>query len=586
MKVKFGLRLKFTLIFAALMLMVSLVLFYCLYANYKKIFQNQLLIYAESIAELVRGMTSEEKLREYAVTQKTDQEYDKLIEEMKVLQAQAKFYYLYLVVVEQRGAGIYICDLKLVNEEYDHEGDAEPEIVFNHKLGETNVLENKFTGLIDVLETGESSKKFNRIDYHGVRLDSVYVPIVNELGEVSAFVGVDFKHQNLVDDIREEMSKFIPPLCMVMAPSCLILIGLLQLTVLRPVYQLKEHARQVSAGNYNYEMKIRGNDEVSEILKVYSGLSAEIAENITAMQQLSEAYYRYVPSKILSLLGQETIEDIGLGDEVSAMLTVVSFQLADFDRIIKKMSTREMVNAINQVLRVSVSVMSEQEGMIEGFQNAGFTALFEGNVENALLGAVQICQDLNRRQTTAGLGAETGKTGQVQKEQVNHHWGAIGIAYGQVTLGIVGHERRLAAITVSPYRDMACYLQSIARAYHAHILVTQETAQKIPHFFETYHTRNMGFLYNTFTGYWGKIYDVYDGDSREIFRRKNATKELFEQGVEYYCLRKFKEARQKFIAVLKEYRQDNAAKEYIYLCDKYVSVKDKEAIEICFLKME
>ncbi|MDE5967408.1 MAG: hypothetical protein K2G89_11320, partial [Lachnospiraceae bacterium] len=358
MKVNFGLRLKFTLIFMALMLMLSLVLFYCLYANYKKMFQNQLLIYAESIAEMVRGMTEEEKLREYAAAREADKEYDKLIEEMKVLQAKAGFYYLYLVVVERRGAGIYICDLKLVNEEYDHEGNAEPEIVFNHKLGDTNILENKFVGLIDVLETGESSKKFNRIDYHGVRLDSVYVPILNELGEVSAFVGVDFKHQNLVDDIQREMRKFIPPLCMVIVPSCFILIGLLQITVLSPVYQLKEHARQVSVGNYNYEMKIRGNDEVSEILKVYSRLSKEIAENITAMQALNEAYYRYVPSKILSLLGKETIQEIGLGDEVSAMLTVLSFQLADFDNIIKKKG----INAINQALRISTSVISEQEG--------------------------------------------------------------------------------------------------------------------------------------------------------------------------------------------------------------------------------
>ncbi|MDE5966057.1 MAG: hypothetical protein K2G89_04420, partial [Lachnospiraceae bacterium] len=229
---------------------------------------------------------------------------------------------------------------------------------------------------------------------------------------------------------------------------------------------------------------------------------------------------------------------------------------------------------------------SEREGMIESFQNAGCTALFEGNVEKALLGAIQICQDLNRRRTAAVLEAEAEKIGSVSKEQIIRNWGAIGIAHGQITLGMVGNEKRLAAITVSPNRDMASYLQSIAKDYHAHILVTQETAQKIPGFFKTYHTRNMGFLYNAFTGYWGKIYDVYDGDSREIFRLKAATKELFEQGVEYYCLRKFKEARQKFIAVLKEYRHDNAAKEYIYLCDKYVSVKNKESIEICFTKMQ
>mgnify|MGYP006990313783 CR=1 FL=1 len=49
-------------------------------------------------------------------------------------------------------------------------------------------------------------------------------------------------------------------------------------------------------------------------------------------------------------------------------------------------------DAINQVLHVSVPVIVEKEGMIEGFQNAGFTALFDNNSEAALLGAITICQ--------------------------------------------------------------------------------------------------------------------------------------------------------------------------------------------------
>lgn len=256
---------------------------------------------------------------------------------------------------------------------------------------------------------------------------------------------------------------------------------------------------------------------------------------------------------------------------MSTMLTVFSLQLNDFERTIRKKSTKEMIDAINQILTACVPVVSNYEGMVEGFQNAGFTALFDNGCKAAVLSAVTICQKLNRMVLL----------NQLQKNQVG-----IGIAYGEVALGIVGQESRMAAITVSQYRDTACWLQSIAKQYQAHILITQTAANCIPDFFESYHTRTLGFLYNTYTGYKDRVYDIYDGDTREEIESKNDTKELFEKGVELFCVRDFAGARQKFIAVLKRFRKDKAAKEYLYLCDRYSSQKNQKDTDIYFTKME
>lgn len=562
MKVKFGLRLKFSLLFAGIMLFLCLVSYFFLYNSYNNMFHEQLLAYAESVAELVSGMTEETKLRQYVETRKTDKEYDILVNQMMILQKKAGFYYLYLVVVEERGKGYYVCDLKLE----DKSGNQE--ITFNHVLGEENPLENKFTGLNDVLESKEPSKKFNRIDYFGVRLDSAYVPILDKKGEVGAFVGVDFKHETLVKDIRKEIRGILIPMVVLMLPCFFLLIGIIRVVVLGPIYSLKEHAKQVSEGSLGLELQIKGHDELSEIMDVFNHMSKSIAESMTDMQALNEAYYRYVPSRILTLLGKESIQDICLGDEVNTRLSVFSFQLADFDRNIRKKSTREMIDAINNILKISVPVIAEHEGMVESFQNAGFTALYDGSPASALLSAVLICQRMNQM---------------VDRQELDKNRAEIGIAYGQVTLGIVGENQRMAAITVSPFRDTACFLQNIAEKYQSHILVTQEAADAIPGFFENYHIRTLGFLYNTYTGYTGKIYDVYDGDRRETYVMKEATKENFEKGVEAYCLRDFKLARQYFIKVLKGFRRDRAAKEYLRLCD---AGSRKQDADIYFARME
>ena len=60
---------------------------------------------------------------------------------------------------------------------------------------------------------------------------------------------------------------------------------------------------------------------------------------------------------------------------------------------------------------------------------------------------------------------------------------------------------------------------------------------------------------------------------------KELTKPLFEHGVELFLSKKFYEARLVFVEVLKQYRKDKAAKEYLYRCDKYYKDPEGKAVE-------
>lgn len=560
MKVKFGLRRKVTLLFLGFMLLFAFTIYILVKENYTAMFQEQQRNYAESIAQVVESMVSKEELYKYVQTKEEDEEYQELIARMKELQKKTGFYYLYIVYIETEERGIYIFDLRYVGDQ----------IVMQHKLGKSNDLKKNYPGLSEVLKSGEAGKDFDQTSDGELRLDSVYVPVYDDSGQAAAFVGVDYSDDAMKQQIREILKNIFMILFVIMGGWFLLLLAVIRLSILQPVYQLAERAKQVSEGDFGTEMRVRGHDELSEIMRVFNRMSAGIAGNMEEMQTLNEAYYRYVPSRILTLLGKESIRDIYLGDEANARLAVMSIQMADFERNIRRKSTGEMLHAINQILEVSVSVVSEHAGMIESIENAGFTALFEGDCETAVSGAVTICQKLNQME----------QAGQIDKNRIG-----IGIAYGYVTLGIVGQEKRMAAITVSQFRDVACFLQEIAERYQSHILLTQETADNIREFSAIYHSRSLGLLYNTYTGYTSRIYDVYDGDSRQEIVWKDATKEVFEQGVEYYCLGEFAKARQSFIAVLKNFRKDKAAKEYLYLCDQKCMQKKREENDIYFIRM-
>lgn len=554
-------RIKFTFLFLGLMLLIGITLLSFLKRSYDQLSRKQHLDYAVTVAQIVEEGLNQQKLMKYLKTGQEDQEYDDLLEQMKKIQQSSQVYYLYVVFIETEERGCYFFDLRLVN----------GESVLAHRLGERNSLKKNYPGLSEILDSKNASSGFDQMMEEGEQLDSVYVPLLDEKGEIMAFVGVDYNEYDLSEEIKQIMNETLGSLVGVMVICFCILLCIVQFSILHPVYQLKKQAELVSEGHFGTEIKVRGHDELSEIMAVFNRMSKSIAGNMKEVQELNDTYYKYVPAKILSLLGKSSIRDIGLGNEVTSMLAVFSFQMADFDRLIRRKSTQEMVDSINRVLHVCVPVITEKEGMVEGFQNAGFTALFDNTCKPALDSAVTVCQKLNHM---------------VFLKQIDENQAGIGIAYGPVTLGIIGQKKRMAAITVSQYRDMACWLQTIAYQYQAHILITQTAADTIPDFFDAYHTRTLGFLYNTYTGYTDRIYDVYDGDSREEIDMKNATKELFEKGVEQFCIRNFREARQKFIAVLKQFRRDKAAKEYLYLCDKYSLKQCGKDTDVYFIKME
>lgn len=267
-------------------------------------------------------------------------------------------------------------------------------------------------------------------------------------------------------------------------------------------------------------------------------------------------YNCLLPGRLLELFQQGELDKLRIGEQKSIKAAVLSYNIPGFARIVRRQSAEEIFSFVNSILSVVVPCILYQEGEIDKYVDAGFSAFFLDAPERALRCAVSVCEELNQ----AGV----------------REIFSIGLTYGDVMVGMVGHEKRFGTLTISETTGLAEFLQELAVRCRARILITGSLKGQIPDFDKSYNSRYLGNIYLKTAGLDEELYDVYDGDEPADKNGKRKTRLLFEQGVELYQNKKFYDARLHFIEVLKANRMDGAAKEYLYLCNRCIAIKDSK----------
>jgi len=566
MKYRFGLRLKLVIIFMIFVVIISSGITMFNKYSFKESITQKYNDNASNIARLAASILDGDLIVKYAKTLTADDAYYEMQKTLDNIKEQTEVYYLYVIYPYNKERGVYIFDAALTKEQEEEIGSSAS------TLGDEVEFGDAFPSAMEVLETGKPSEHFDitqTLQGNAYQwLASAYAPIFDSQGQVVAFVGVDVNITDIesyIDDASYKMTVVVVGIILV---CMLVLIIIMQGSVIKPIKVLKNYAEEITEGKFGNQIKIKGHDEISEISSVFNRMSSSIGNHMNEIRLLNDAYYRYVPSQIFELLNKKSVIEVRPGDQVNIDLAVMNFNVVGLSDIIKGMSSAEMFSFINNVLKTVLPYVIEKEGVVETFQDAGFSAFFSDRCAYSLTSAVSMCQKINTVNKKKQLGLD-------QDVEIG-----IGIAYGPVMLGIVGHDMRLSTISISVQTKIAEYLQNIASKLNARIIITAAAADKIPGFDKAYHTRFLGFLYNSANDHYEKIYDVFDGDDEENYRLKLSTKDMFEEGVIYFCARQFDKARLAFVNVLKENRRDNAAREYLYLCNKYYQMEDADKADI------
>lgn len=409
----------------------------------------------------------------------------------------------------------------------------------------------------------------NKIVYRGEYKDKygewvvLTIPVLDENENVIAVLETGTLKKSLEYQVYLGQQK-INTVNIIIISILVLVLAILIFICLYPLKELKSNVVAITNGDLTARTGVYGNDEISDISRAFNQMSGSVEYHVNELTALNKGYFKFVPSKIFKLLRKDSVIDVKLGDQINSNISILSFNVAEFDKIVGSMTSKDIFKFINDIFSISVPIVTKNEGVVDKFENAGLVAFYTNDGENALNTAISMAEAI--KNSSSSLIANNNFTS--------------AISYGQVMLGIVGNEERFAASAVSEHTNLSKFMREIAPKYSAKILITKAVADTIPDFQNKYNYRWIGFINTTANGEMQKLYDVFDGDADVMKKLKANTKELFEKGVAQYCEKKFYDARLTFIEVLKKNRGDYAAKEYLYRCDEYYRSDNKDDIDV------
>jgi len=247
-----------------------------------------------------------------------------------------------------------------------------------------------------------------------------------------------------------------------------------------------------------------------------------------------------------------------LGGE-SKELTAFFSDVAGFSTISEKLTPKELVELLNDYLTEMTDIILKYDGTVDKFEGDAIIAFFgapvpyEDHARRACLVAIEMQQRLAEMRT-------------VWKAQGKHElYMRIGMNTGEMVIGNMGSKTRMDYTMMGDSVNLAARLEGVNKQYKTETMISEFTFEKVNGDIETRELdriRVMGKKEPV------KIYEVL-GRKGEVDPKIRAILPLFNQGLQYYSNRKWKEALDCFEKVLRIREKDGPSLTYRQRCSDY-----------------
>jgi class 3 adenylate cyclase/ABC-type uncharacterized transport system substrate-binding protein len=263
------------------------------------------------------------------------------------------------------------------------------------------------------------------------------------------------------------------------------------------------------------------------------------------------AYDRFVPHAFLDNLEKESIIDVQLGDQVQKEMTILFSDIRSFTSLSEKMTPEENFNFINSFLKIVSPIIRDNNGFIDKYIGDAIMALFPDKAEDALISAIEMQKrviDFNINRLEKGY----------QPIDIG-----IGLHLGNLMLGTVGEEKRMEGTVISDAVNLAARLEGLTKMFGASTIMSERTLSALEDRSVKYTYRYLGQVNVKGKKETVKLYEIIDGNDSRKVELKIRTKQIFEEGLQYYYEKDFASAIDKFQNALKIYPEDRAAARYL-----------------------
>ncbi|MBN2534638.1 MAG: adenylate/guanylate cyclase domain-containing protein [Spirochaetales bacterium] len=290
--------------------------------------------------------------------------------------------------------------------------------------------------------------------------------------------------------------------------------------------------------------------------------------NIELTQQ-KDAFFRFVPTQFLSLLGKRSAVDIGLGDSSKKSMSVLFSDIRKFTTISEEKSPEESFHLLNSYLLRMESPISDNEGFVDKYIGDAIMALFSEGTEIM----DQITQKTSAdRAIMAGIGMRQ-QLDDFNKNQAFDHMDVlnmgIGINTGPLMLGTVGGTHRLDTTVIGDSVNLAFRLEKLTQFYRSSIIISEWTYKNLTNP-DSILIREIDLVIVKGKTESCRIFEVFEADPDDIKELKHKTRDIIQIGIQKYKNRKFKDALTYFKEAKSVYPKDIIPLLYIKRCVEYI----------------
>lgn len=269
-----------------------------------------------------------------------------------------------------------------------------------------------------------------------------------------------------------------------------------------------------------------------------------------SLKLTNSALSRFVPVKLMELLGKKDITEVRLGDQVEQRITVMFTDIRSFTTLSETMTPFENFNFLNSYLNRMTPIVDSHNGFVDKYIGDAVMALFPDSPDHAVMAAIEMQKEIRLYNShRASLGYQPISIG-------------IGIHTGDIMLGIIGHRDRMEGTVISDTVNTASRIEDLTRKYGVMIIISNELLKQLKEP-ERFTTRTLGKvrIKGRQEAIW--VHHVLNGYSKDIRDLYYETKSDFESAVKSALAGNFKEAMTQFESVLSVNPTDSAARFYI-----------------------
>jgi len=284
------------------------------------------------------------------------------------------------------------------------------------------------------------------------------MPVVYQKLRVGG-VHLAISQKKIAENLREAKI-FILVLTLIMTTLGVLLSLGLSMYFSGPISQLRESAKALGMGRFDYRVRTFRNDELGDLAYAFN----RMAEDLELNERIKDSFGRYVTPEIVDMILANPNDEWMKGSKVEA--TVLFVDIRGFTSISENNDPATVLDLLNEYLTRVTDAVIKHGGHLNKFAGDEAMAVFGAPLAQPEHAEAAVKAALEIQKSIALLNEEKG-------EDPFKLGVGIGINSGEVVAGNLGSSRRMEYTVIGDHVNVAARLTSIAKG--GEILITKRT---------------------------------------------------------------------------------------------------------------